>query len=99
MISTLLKQSKKNYCDNYFKDNINNMKSTLEEIKSIISPQKQTNNSPKTITLGDLTVNNPLIAVTVNPLKANDSHHIETRQLICNANQLTGSYMMGNFGG
>ena len=40
MISTLLKQSKKNYCDNYFKDNINNMKSTLEEIKSIISPQK-----------------------------------------------------------
>ena len=32
MISTLLKQSKKNYSDKYFKDNINNMKNTWNQI-------------------------------------------------------------------
>ena len=32
----------------------------------------------------------------VNPLTANVPHHIETSQLICNANQLTGFYMMMN---
>ena len=42
MISTLLKQSKKNYYDKYFKG-INNMKNT------IISLQKITNDSPKII--------------------------------------------------
>ena len=34
----------------------------------------------------------------LNPLTTNVPHHIETSQLICNANQLTGSYMMGNIG-
>ena len=33
-----------------------------------------------------------------NPLTTNVPHHIETSQLICNANQLTGFYMMGNIG-
>ena len=33
-----------------------------------------------------------------NPLTTNVPHHIETSQLICNANQLTGSYMIGNVG-
>ena len=32
------------------------------------------------------------------PLRINVPHHIETSQLICNANQLTGFYMMGNIG-
>ena len=41
MISTLLKQSKKNYHDKYFKDNINNMKNTWKGIKFIISLQKR----------------------------------------------------------
>ena len=31
-----------------------------------------------------------------NPLTTNVPHHAETIQLICNANQLTGFYMMGN---
>ena len=31
-----------------------------------------------------------------NPLTINVSHHLETSQLICNANQLTGFYMIGN---
>ena len=35
----------------------------------------------------------------INPLTTNIPHHIETSQLICNANQLTGSYMIGNIGG
>ena len=32
----------------------------------------------------------------VNPLTINVPYHIETSQLICNANQLTGFHMMGN---
>ena len=32
----------------------------------------------------------------VNPLTTNVTHHIETSQLICILNQLTGFYMMGN---
>ena len=31
-----------------------------------------------------------------NPLTTNVSHHIETSQLTCTANQLTGFYMMRN---
>ena len=34
----------------------------------------------------------------VNPLTTNVPHHIETSQLICTANHLTGFYMMGNIG-
>ena len=34
----------------------------------------------------------------VNPLMANVSHDIETSQLICSANQLTGFYIMENTG-
>ena len=34
----------------------------------------------------------------VNPLTTNVSHYIETGQLICFANQLTGFHMMGNTG-
>ena len=34
----------------------------------------------------------------INPLPTNVPHHIETSQLICNANQLTGFYMMGSIG-
>ena len=33
-----------------------------------------------------------------NPLMTNVPHHIETSQLICIANQLTGFYRMGNIG-
>ena len=34
----------------------------------------------------------------INPLTTIVVHHIETRQLICMANQLTGFYMMENIG-
>ena len=34
----------------------------------------------------------------INPLTTNVPHHIETSQLICSANQLTGFYMMENIG-
>ena len=67
MISTLLKQSKKNYYDEYFKDNINNTKNTWKGIRSIISIQKTSNNSPKIISLEDHTVTDPrTIAITFN---------------------------------
>ena len=67
MISTLLKQSKKNYYDKYFKDNINNMKNTWKGIRSIISLQKTSNDSPKIISLEDHTVTDPrTIANTFN---------------------------------
>ena len=55
MVSTLLKESK-NYCDNYFKDKINNIKNTWKRIKSMTSLQNTTNESPKIISLGDQTV-------------------------------------------
>ena len=55
MISTLPKE-RKSYCDNYFKDKINNMKNTWKGIKSVISFQYSTNESPKLISLGDQTV-------------------------------------------
>ena len=67
MISTLLKQSKKNYYGKYFKDNINNMKNTWEGIRSIISLQKTTNDSPTIISLEGHTVTDPrTIANTFN---------------------------------
>ena len=34
----------------------------------------------------------------INRLTTNVLHHIETSQLTCNANQLTGFYMMENIG-
>ena len=58
MISTLLKQSKKNCYDKYFKY-INNMKNTWKGIRSIISLQKTTNDSPKIISLESHTVTDP----------------------------------------
>ena len=39
-----------------------------------------------------------IINVRLNPLMANVPHHVETSQVICNASQLTGFYMMGNSG-
>ena len=67
MISTFLKQSKKNYYDKYFKDNINNMKNTWEEIRSITSLPKTTNDSPTVISLEGHTITDPrTIANTFN---------------------------------
>ena len=39
-----------------------------------------------------------LFAKIVNPLTTNAPHYINTSQLICIADQLTGFYMMGNTG-
>ena len=39
-----------------------------------------------------------IINVELNPLTANVPHHVETSQVICNASQLTGFYVMGNSG-
>ena len=55
LISTPLKQSKKKYYGKYFKDNVNNMKNTWKGIKTIISLQKTTNDSP-IISLKDHTI-------------------------------------------
>ena len=45
-----------------------------------------------------ITWNFDKILVCVNPLTTNVPHPVETNQLICNANQLTGFYLMGNIG-
>ena len=37
-----------------------------------------------------------LFYIFIDLLTTNVNHHIETSQLICNANQLTGFYMMRN---
>ena len=43
-----------------------------------------------------VSINEIALDLTFNPLTTNVSHHIETIQLICSANQLTGFYMVGN---
>ena len=48
-LSTLLKQSKKSYYNNYFRNNINNIKNTWKRIKSIISLNNKESESPKII--------------------------------------------------
>ena len=48
-LSTLLKQSKKSYYNNYFRNNINNIKNTWKGIKSIISLNTKESESPKII--------------------------------------------------
>ena len=40
----------------------------------------------------------PNFPPNINPLTTNVLHHIETSQLICIANQLTGFYSIGNIG-
>ena len=42
--------------------------------------------------------NGNLQCFVFNPLTTNVLHHIETGQMICNANRLTGFYIMGNVG-
>ena len=44
-----MKQSKKHYYSNYFKNNIKKMKNTWKGIKSIISLKTSESESPKTI--------------------------------------------------
>ena len=41
---------------------------------------------------------NPELPESVKPLTTNVLHHTETNQLICNANKMTGFYMMENIG-
>ena len=48
-LSTLLKQIKKSYYNYYFRNNINNIKSTWKGIKSIISLNTKESESPKII--------------------------------------------------
>ena len=48
-LSNLLKQSKKSYYNNYFRNNINNIKNTWKAIKSIISLNSKESESPKMI--------------------------------------------------
>ena len=58
----------KYYYDKYFKDNINNIQNTWKGIKSVVSLQKTTNESPEIISLrGDQTITDPrAIANTFN---------------------------------
>ena len=41
---------------------------------------------------------NPELPESVKPLTTNVLHHTETNKLICNANKMTGFYMMENIG-
>ena len=48
-LSTFLKRSEKSYYNNYFRNNINNIKNTWKEIKLIISLNTKKSESPKII--------------------------------------------------
>ena len=55
-----MKQSKKFYYANYFKNSIKDMKNTWKGIKSIISPKAKESESPKTVLNKGEVLTNPI---------------------------------------
>ena len=59
LLSTLLKQSKKNYYNDYFNINISNIKNTWKGISSIISNSNNTLNAPSCLSYNNSFITNP----------------------------------------
>ena len=60
MLSKILKQSKTNYYNHYFKANWNNIKNTWKGIKSILNIKIISTEFPKTLTVDGTTISNPM---------------------------------------
>ena len=58
MLSTLLKKSKTNYYNQYFKANMNNIKNTWKGIKSIITIKNLSSDIPKSLSSNRSTITN-----------------------------------------
>lgn len=59
LISTLLKQSKKNYFNHFFSQNINDIKNNWKDIKNIISLKNKQNSLPTALFCEDSLVSDP----------------------------------------
>ena len=67
MLSTLMKKSKMNYYNNYFKTNWDNIKNTCKGIKSILNINNNQSNIPEILISNDTTRTEPTkIANTFN---------------------------------
>ena len=60
MLSTILKQSKTNYYNHYFKNNRNRIKNTWKGLKSILYIKNISPEIPKTLTVDDTNISNPV---------------------------------------
>ncbi|XP_065684726.1 uncharacterized protein LOC136096953 [Hydra vulgaris] len=58
-LQSKLKESKKNYFDNYFTENIKNIKATWKGIKNIISIKSNSHTTPNVIVHNNITITNP----------------------------------------
>ena len=95
MLSTLLKKSKTNYYNQYFKANMNNIKNTWKGIKSIITIKNLSSDIPKSLSSSGFTIknqveisnvfNNYFAAIAektkenINPSHKNFSHFLKNR--------------------
>ena len=59
LLSTLIKQSKKDYYNNFFSKNIGDLKNTWKGIKSIISNSNTASNAPNCISFNNSILTNP----------------------------------------
>ena len=79
-LSTLLKQSKTDYYNNYFRENSNITKNTWKGIKSIISLNNNCNDTPSTILHNNTTISDPTeIANTFNSYFCSVSANIHSK--------------------
>ena len=60
MLSTILKQSKTNYCNHYFETNWSSIKNTWKGLKSILNIKKISAEIPKTLIVDGTTISNPM---------------------------------------
>ena len=58
MLSTLFKKSKSNYCNQYLRVNMNNIKNTWKGIKSIITIKNLSSDIPKSLSYNGSTITN-----------------------------------------
>ena len=60
MLSTLTIKSKKSYYDNFFKNNLNDLKNTWKGIRNLISMTKSATSVPNTLSQNDESITDPI---------------------------------------
>ena len=60
MLTTLTKKSKRSYCDNFFKNNLNDLKNTWKGIRNLISMTKSATSVPNTLSQNDESITDPI---------------------------------------
>ena len=60
MLSTLTRKSKKSYYDNFFKNNLNDLKNRWIRIRSLISKNKSATSVPSTLSQNEKSITDPI---------------------------------------